>query len=253
MGAYVEHSTWDMVREKLVQGFVPVLPVAAACKEHGFHMPMNTDQLQIDWLLSRVMHRNILAWPALTYGYYPAFKNYAGSVTLSRKTFVAVVSEIVDGIFIHGADRLIILNSGISTISPLVELSLSQQYLGRVHLCNIYHGQNFIDAERKVSEQGSGGHADEIETSIMLVASHSRVNMSLAHPSSTRVYSDGPLQAADPVSPNYSESGVMGNPVLANAEKGRILTDAMCRDVDHFIQHVVQSRQKHSDMIDEST
>ena len=60
-----------------------------------------------------------LIWPTLTYGAYPAFAAYAGSVSLSNRTFQAVVTEIADALLGFGAWRVIILDTGLSTIAPV--------------------------------------------------------------------------------------------------------------------------------------
>ncbi len=60
---------------------------------------MNTDQVQAEWLASRIADRvDALIWPTLTYGHYPAFVAYAGSGSLSVAVFEAAVREIVEGL-----------------------------------------------------------------------------------------------------------------------------------------------------------
>jgi creatinine amidohydrolase len=36
--------TWDRIGERLDDGAVAILPIGAGAKQHGFHMPMGTDQ-----------------------------------------------------------------------------------------------------------------------------------------------------------------------------------------------------------------
>ena len=49
-GAFAAHLSWPEVERRIKAGAVTVLPVGAACKAHGPHLPMNTDLLQADWL-----------------------------------------------------------------------------------------------------------------------------------------------------------------------------------------------------------
>lgn len=61
-----------------------MLPIGAASKQHGFHLPTNTDRVQAEWLAARIADRfDALIWPTVGYGYYPAFVGYAGSISLS--------------------------------------------------------------------------------------------------------------------------------------------------------------------------
>ncbi|MBA2411033.1 MAG: creatininase family protein [Gammaproteobacteria bacterium] len=47
----------------------------------------------------------------------------------------------------------------------------------------------------------------------------------------TREVKSGPLNRNDPDAPNYSPSGVYGDPQLASREKGEILVQAMLEDL----------------------
>ena len=79
---------WDAVGDRLEAGAAALLPIGAGAKEHGLHLPMNTDQQQAEWLAARIAERfDVLVWPTLSYGHYPAFVNYAGSCSLEAETF----------------------------------------------------------------------------------------------------------------------------------------------------------------------
>ena len=59
--------------------------------------------------------------PTLTYGFYPAFLEFPGSVSLSSGTQREAVAEICRSIARHGPRRFYVLNTGISTVPPLAE------------------------------------------------------------------------------------------------------------------------------------
>lgn len=243
MGMYVEKNSWNKIRDYFQHADhrLAVLPIAASCKEHGFHLPMNTDELQIRWLLDKLVDDcPVLIWPVVNYGYYPAFASYNGSISLSRETFTQLISDIADGIFSHGIEKLVLLNAGISTILPLDELVNSEKYSGKLLQCNIYRGRYFLQAEKALSQQPSGGHADEIETSIMMIVAPHKVNMQNARAGDKEKYPKGPLQALDDSRENYSFSGVMGDPTLASELKGSTLVDAMYKDLKQFFSEALK-------------
>src|SRR5216683_8171640 len=96
---FIERLTWDEVARRIADGAAAILPIGAAAKQHGFHLPLDTDRIQAEWFAARLAERiGALVWPTLTYGYYPAFTEYAGSSSLSASTFEAVVHEIAAGI-----------------------------------------------------------------------------------------------------------------------------------------------------------
>ena len=87
---FIERMTWDEVARRIGDGAAAILPIGAAAKQHGFHLPLNTDRIQAEWLAGRLAEKiDALIWPTLTYGHYPAFVEYAGSSSLSAATFEA--------------------------------------------------------------------------------------------------------------------------------------------------------------------
>jgi len=231
MGILVAEAAWPEVDARLKKGATAILPVAAAAKQHGQHLPLATDQLQVEWLVERLLlTRDVVVWPTLGYGFYPAFTDYPGSISLSHDTFVAVVTEILEGITDAGAERIAILNAGISTIEPITEALRRISVLPPPRMINIYGGARFVEVESTVTEQPWGGHADELETSMMLVIAPQKVDMGWAEPAVTRV-GHGPFNRTNPDGPNYSPSGVNGDPTRATLEKGEQLLRAMLMDV----------------------
>ena len=231
IGLRVADATWPEVEERALSGAVGVLPVGAASKEHGRHLPMNTDWLQAEWLAAKVLQcADVLVWPTVGYGHYPAFADYPGSTSLSEPTFVAIVTELLADIRRAGVTRCLILNTGVSTIRPLESAVRRVAGFADLRVANVYSGAGFRATEEAVRHQPRGGHADEIETSIMLAMAPGAVQMSRAEACADREIR-GRFNRTDPKSPNRSPSGVYGDPTLASAEKGARLLEAMLADV----------------------
>ncbi len=230
----VSHLTWDVVRDRLAAGAPAILPVGAGAKQHGLHLPMNTDLLQAEWLASRAAAEiDGLIWPTLTYGHYPAFEAYAGSVSLSGATFEQVAFELIEGLLKCCRSQVIVLDTGISTQTPIAQACHRASEPGRCHHVKVYEGPAFRSAVKRLARQPHGSHADEIETSLMLALAPDQVDMRRAQPSPPLPGGvvDGPLTPTDVASPNYSPSGSFGSPQLANLEKGRELLAAMENDM----------------------
>jgi creatinine amidohydrolase len=229
-GAFAAELAWPEVEKRIQSGAIVILPVGAGAKEHGRHLPLNTDQLQAEWLAARLIEKaNVLVWPTLTYGHYPAFADYPGGCSLSTATFENLMEEILQSILGSGVKSALILNTGISTIAPLEHVIAR---MGRqIKLANVYQGRRYLKAEEKIRQQPRGSHADELETSIMLVIAPDRVNMSRAKPWAEREIQAGALVRNDQSHPNYSPDGVYGDPTLATKEKGECLLAAIVKDV----------------------
>lgn len=237
----VSHLPWNEVAARIEAGAAAILPVGAGAKEHGLHLPMNTDQLQADWLSGVIAGEiDALVWPALTYGFYPAFVKYAGSASLKANTFAAVVSEIVTGVLSFGASPVLVVNTGISTIAP-IEALLTQSFGDNpvVHL-KVYEGPRFRNVSAAIAEQEGGTHADEIETSLMLALHPDLVRMERAEASPPgKGGAPLPLSPDNPDATNYSPGGSWGDPTLATAEKGKLLLEALAEDVAEMARHAV--------------
>jgi creatinine amidohydrolase len=233
---FIERMTWQQVARRIDDGAPAILPIGAAAKQHGFHLPLNTDRLQAEWLAARIAGPvDALIWPTLTYGHYPAFVEYAGSGSLSAATFEALVHEVAVGILAGGCRKLLVLNTGISTLAP-VDRALVRLDASRVKHVWTQGGPHYPRVAKAVAQQDHGSHADEIETSLMLALAPDLVDMSQAE-ASPAVTEDtpGPLTPSDPNSPNFSRSGSYGDPTLATSAKGEMLLAAMLDDLNEQV------------------
>ena len=184
----IERLSWDEVGRRIAAGAAAILPIGAGAKAHGFHLPMNTDRIQAEWLAARIAGRiDALILPTITYGYYPAFVEYAGSSSLSASAFEAVIREIATDIVGFGCRALFLLDTGVSTCAP-VDRALARLETGDVLHLRVYEGPRYRRAATQLAEQSHGSHADELETSLMLAPAPHLVDMSRAEasPSNTK-------------------------------------------------------------------
>ncbi|WKA27396.1 creatininase family protein [Bradyrhizobium roseum] len=230
---FIERMHWDDVARRIGDGAVAILPIGAAAKQHGFHLPLNTDRIQAEWLAGRMAQKiDALIWPTLTYGHYPAFVEYAGSNSLTISTFEALVREVAGQILGGGCTRLLVLDTGISTLAP-VDRALARLASDRVKHVWIHGGPRYPRIARQLAEQSHGSHADEMETSLMLALAPHLVDMARAEASPALQHeTPGALTPSDPSSPNYSRSGSFGDPTRATPAKGEALLAAMLDDLD---------------------
>ncbi len=217
------------MRPRLTRGDVAVLPIGAAAKEHGPHLPLATDWLTAEALGRALAEREeVLVWPALGYGFYPAFVDYPGSTSVGEETFASTVSDVVADLARAGAWAVLVVNTGVSTIRPVERVIAGARV--RAAGAHVYRGARYLDALDAILEQPIGGHADEAETSILLHLHPERVEMRRAV-AWTREMKPGRWSPDDEASPSHSPTGVYGDPTLATAEKGAKLFEAMLDDL----------------------
>lgn len=231
----VETSTWKEVQIALEKDLICIVPIGAACKEHGLHLPLNTDFIQAQWLSQQLAKKfPLIVWPVVSFGYYPAFIDYPGSWSISEGTFISSTLDIIGSIAKHSNSRIVLLNTGISTIPPLEVACKQTPFSSRTSLLNVYSGSQIKKVKASIEQQQQGGHADELETSVMLAIDETLVKMELAEAGLEDIQG-GPLNLNKPDQANYCPTGSMGNPTFASKEKGQKILSAILEDLSEYI------------------
>jgi creatinine amidohydrolase len=224
---------WTDAERLLDTSTVVMIPLGAEAKEHGPHLPLNNDWLMAEYFAKRVMTATpVVVYPTINYNFYPSFAEYPGSTGLRLETARDVIVDIVRSIARHGPRRFYILNTGVSTLRALAPardtLAASGIVMAYTDILSV--GK---EAERQVSRQAGGTHADEIETSMMLYIQPSAVTMAKApndyHPGTGGLTRDSAAAVRD--GKTWSRTGTFGNATLATREKGRALVEAQLRDM----------------------
>ncbi len=234
-GVMLGDMTWDEAERALGPDTVVVIPLGAGSKEHGLHLRLSNDETLMRYLTQRVLERcDVVVAPPVTYGYYPAFDAYPGSISISLETSRDLFVETCRSLARHGPKRFYVLNTGVSTrhaLGPASEI-LAQEGIA-LHWTNL--NPMLAPLEKQVATQPFGSHADEIETSMMLYIAPETVDMSKARAECT-VEGPAPLVRDPKLEGTYSASGCYGDPTLATREKGRILmdgwADALVREIE---------------------
>lgn len=236
----IENLTWAEA-EKALKGYdVALLAVGARTKEHGPHLPLKTDYVMAEYLKDRVAREvPVAVFPTLEYGYYPAFLEYPGSVSIGADAFKNTVIDVCRSISRHGPHKVYVLNTGISTLPPLEAASseLTKEGITMRYL-------NLADVDRKLPagllQQPGGTHADEAETSMMLYIAPALVDMSKA----VKDFDPRPGRKGLTRDPNgagnFSPTGAWGDPTLATKEKGRIIVESTIAEIIRQVRELIR-------------
>ncbi len=238
-GVWLEDLTWPEAGEWFRRQPVVVVPIGAASKEHGHHLPLCTDYVLARTLAQRVADvLPVVLAPIVSFAYYPAFRHYPGSQHLSPESFAGLLRDILCGFIDQGVGNLAILNTGVST-EPVVNVQLRELYEERRVRVAAAHIRDLGRSTDDLFAQELGGHGDEHETSIMLAAAPEKVRMDKAKTDyghqigapKTVFYVPTIFDGNPESGPDYSQTGVRGDPALATAQKGEAAIDAMVADL----------------------
>jgi len=235
----LEDLTWVEAESALKNYDVALVALGARTKEHGPHLPLNTDYLLAEDLMRRVSAEvPVVVLPTLQYGYYPAFLEYPGSISIGAETFKNVIMDICRSMHGYGLKKFYVLNTGVSTVEPLEQAAAELAPLGIT-----LRFLNILEVDKKLPagllRQEGGTHADEGETSMMLEIAPQAVDMSKAVKDfDARPGRRGLTRKPDGAG-NYSPSGVYGDPTLATKEKGRVIVETTVREALRQVRELI--------------
>jgi len=239
-GVLLENLTWVEAEKRLTPDTVVVIPLGAASKEHGPHLKLKNDLLIAEYLKVKVLlQADVVIAPTVNYHFYPAFVEYPGSTGLRLETARDLVVDICRSLSRFGPKRFYVLNTGVSTnraLAPAVEaLAADGIKMAYTDLLT-----TLGPVEKEVGKQEGGTHADEIETSMMLVIAPRTVDMRKAvkdyHPG------QGRLTRSPGGSGTYSASGVYGDATLATRAKGVRVLEVLVRSILNDIERLRQAQ-----------
>jgi creatinine amidohydrolase len=204
---------------------VAVLPVGSF-EQHGDHLPLITDTAIACLIARRIADdHGLFLLPPVTIGCSHEHASMAGTVSISATTLYAVINDIWRSLETSGTPGLIIVNGhgGNYVLSNVVqEINVSSP---RVALFPVHEdrARARVDAELE-SSSAEDMHGGEFEVSLLLHGA-------------PHLVSDG-IDQDDHSAPNrphlltlgmagYTTNGIIGQPSLASAAKGKALLDSL--------------------------
>jgi len=197
---------------------VAVLPVGSF-EQHGAHLPLATDAVIATTIADALAAAYpVLRLPPITIGCSHEHAEWAGTVSISAATLYAVVNDVAASLRRSGVPKLVLVNAhgGNYVLSNVVQESTSPMAL----FPGVEGWQAAHDAAGLETSLDSDMHAGELETSLLLHA-----HPSLVRPGFTEAdhLADDRRHLLTVGLRPYAESGVVGRPSLATAEKGRLV------------------------------
>jgi creatinine amidohydrolase len=191
---------------------------AGSLEQHGEHLPVATDSLLAEHVCLEAARRagtDVLVTPPLWTGLSPHHLRFGATASVGGSTFATLVRETVASLR-SWCPRVVVVNGHGGNRGPLVTLGVEDgvecvDYWALVPPARLEELFPF--------DLGSVGHAGEFETSVMLAAFPDLVGEPGFDHESIEEANDALLV------PDMGETGVLGNPVAATAEAGRVVLD----------------------------
>jgi len=214
-----------------------VLPIGSL-ERHGEHLPFGTDALIAHAVAVRAAEREpCVVFPPYWFGQIHEAACFTGTINFNNKLLLDMLETVVDQIAGNGFEKILILNGHGGNPNFLEYFAMSQcdREVDYTLYVGSYQGERF----NAFPWESGGGHADELETSLIMAIAPETVKMEyhtykepiepLHDTSSLGVYTGYWWYALYP-------EHVNGCPSLASREKGEKAMEAATMDVVEIIQ-----------------
>jgi len=225
----MEEMSYQQVKDAMDSGCKTVIIVAGATEQHGRHLPLGTDSMLGLTLAKNLAEKlgNALVAPIIPLGLSKAHMSYAGSLTYSWTTLMAVIEDYVSSYIRHGFESIVFLPSHLGNFQALENFAsdAGQKYPGVKFVCCLnFEIMSELD-NKSLKEDGvlssiAGAHAGESETSQMLAFYPQSADMALAEKGFIGNYMEIRDKIRDDGIQVIAENGILGDARAANAERG---------------------------------
>ncbi len=210
-------------------------------EQHGPHLPLWTDTAIVSEIARRVERRlpgEVVLAPAQPVGHSPHHARF-GCLSLDLASYMAVIQNLCRSFAAMGFRRVLLLNGHGGNDAPcraaMCQLKVDLPDL-RVAFASYWTLAAEAFGHIRTSPPGGMNHACEMETSVMMALYPAQVRAEKARDDGPVTHGAGPWRVSDMLRgrPYYmvrnfdeiSETGTVGCPSAASAEKGARFLDA---------------------------
>ncbi|ROT34254.1 creatininase family protein [Micromonospora sp. HM5-17] len=203
---------------------VAVLPVGSF-EQHGDHLPLLTDTIVACAIAKAVATTyDLMLLPPVTISCSQEHAGWPGSVSIRSSTLISIISDVAESLRRSGVDRLVVVNGhgGNYVLSNIVqEANVDGRRMA------LYPRRQDWETARQQAGLASSSHDDmhagEIETSLLLHLCPELVRNGYRRADHITERPDLLVLGMR----GYTDSGVIGQPSLATAGKGKAVLDSL--------------------------
>ena len=207
---------WEEMRrtefEELAKANAVVIIPVGSTEQHANHLPINTDMNCCYAIAQRAAQSinefSVLVLPPIWMGFSPHHMAWPGSITLKYHTFVEVLTQVVASVHAHGFKKILILNGHGGNASIVDSLSVKLTHEDDILTVTYTYWEmpSVTEEMKRISQtdEGSIGHAGEMETSLQLYLQPELVDIGSA----------------------AQVPGIVGDPTSGSREKGEQIVNA---------------------------
>jgi creatinine amidohydrolase len=217
-------TNWKAIKNQDIE--LAVLPWGAT-EAHNYHLPFSTDNIMVEEIAVKSAQfawnkgAKVIVLPTIPYGVNTGQLDIKLNINLNPSTQFAILNDVCDVLKRHKIDKFLILNGHGGNDFKQIIRELGMKY-PEIFICGCNWYQSF---ETSDFFENSGGHADEMETSVMqYIAPEMVLPLSGAGSGESKKFKIGALNEkwawAERKWSQVSVDTGIGNPVKATSAKG---------------------------------
>ncbi|RJX30503.1 MAG: creatininase family protein [Desulfarculus sp.] len=236
--SFLMDMTWQEFKQAAGPHAVVVIPLGSAELE-GAHLPVGVDTIAAEGVARMLAGlENVIIAPTIPIGYSKWFLPYPGTISLEQETLLSLLRDYCLSLVRHGIKRIVFLNShrGNNAAVEVTAHGLIDAHQIKVGMLNLWKLANDLISGQDIISEGRFTHAGEIMTSVIMalrpetVVSREIKAGQVRSPEGSAFRCRNSLGDAElngVVQTLYldirqiTDTGVMGDPTTASAEKGR--------------------------------
>ena len=237
MSLLAEHTT-TTAAEALADAEVAVLPTGST-EQHGPALPLGTDFMAAEALAHSTADReDVVVLPTIPVGVSDHHRQFHGTLSTRPEIFEAYVADIVESVASHDVRRAVVVN-GHGGNSDALRRAARGLRANEVAFAAPWNWWASVGDLIEELFGGFPGHADEVETSMML-----KVAGDLVQEAVLAEAEDGASDAWGEVihganvgfdTADFTDSGAVGSPTEGSTEAGQRLFEAASAELDALV------------------
>lgn len=251
---YWGNNTWEELREAVARKPVVIQPIGAM-EQHGYHLPLNTDNFIVTRLCHAAASRapeEMLILPVVPFAFNAHHMDFPGVVAIQWDHVINYLLDIALSVTAHGFDRLIFI-SGHGCNPPYLAVVANEVNTRTGALCASLLWTALADNVAEVRDSvtpGGMAHACELETSVIQFLDAERERPGRAIDQTDFVQgrflqmdlgSGTGVHLGEHWWSSFSASGVAGEATKATPEKGKAMFE---RAADNLVALVRELRAR---------
>jgi creatinine amidohydrolase len=222
-------------------GKIIILPVGSV-EEHGDHLPLCTDTLQPEYVARQVAEKTgCLIAPTIKYGVCNSTRNFPGTISISFESLRGITHDVLEEFVRNGFNRLLVL-SGHAGNTHMAALRIAAQEVLQNHINDnsgkkvrimVLSDYDFAYELKGKYFSRDDGHAGSIETSRVKA-----IKPELVKARGAKSSPEFPRFEVLVDSERVFPSGVIGDPTVATARKGKEINEYIVKEVIKLVEEL---------------